>query len=154
MTNGALTTIKDDGSVRQDYLFRISLKAVIYNPEGQLLVVKEHRLNWGLPGGGMDFDETFEQALARELREEVGYQGTFTFDVIDTADPMYLPSIDAWQVYVVCHVVPEHFDFVVGEDATDMKFIDPNELAQYDDSQARYASHYHVRLQERLSRQK
>lgn len=151
-TNGTLVTICGDGSRREDYLFRISLKAVIYNEQGELLVVKEHGLNWGLPGGGMDFGETFETALARELKEEVGYEGSFTFDVIDTADPMYLPKIDAWQVYVVCHVTPEHFNFSVGPDAEAMMFIHPNDLAQYDDSQARYASHYHVRLQERLTR--
>lgn len=152
MTNGALTTIRDDGTVRQDYLFRISLKALIYNEQGQLLVVKEHRLNWGLPGGGMDFDETFEQALSRELYEEVGYVGEFEFDVIDTADPMYLPNIDAWQVYVVCHVRPEHYNFTLGKDAEAIKFVDPSELQQYDDSQAQYANHYHSRLQKRLAR--
>ena len=152
MANGALTTLREDGSARHDYLFRISLKALIYNQEGQLLVVKEHGLNWGLPGGGMDFGETFEQALARELKEEAGYEGAFTFDVIDTADPMYLPSIDAWQVYVVCHVQPEHFNFRQGEDTEAVLFIDPEELALYDDSQARYANHYHVRLRERLVR--
>lgn len=152
MVNGTILTIRDDGSRREDSLFRISLKAVIYNDKGELLVVKEHGLNWGLPGGGMDFGETFETALARELREEVGYEGRFTFDVVDTADPMYLPKIDAWQVYVVCRVIPEHFNFSIGVDTVAIKFIDPSELAQYDDSQARYATHYHVRLQERLAR--
>lgn len=152
MVNGALTTTLGNGATRDDYLFRISLKAVIYNPEGMLLVVKEHGLNWGLPGGGMDFGETFQQALARELHEEVGYKGAFTFDVIDTADPMHLPSINAWQVYVVCHVVPEHFDFCIGKDAEAIKFVDPAKLEQYDDSQAKYANHYHARLQQRLSR--
>jgi len=150
MTNGKIITKRHDGSVRTDYLFRVSLKALIYNSKGQLLVVKEHGLNWGLPGGGMDFGETFGDALARELEEEVGYKGEFDFDVIDTADPMFLPSINAWQVYVVCHVVPKEMTFSVGVDGEDMKFIDPEELAAYDDSQARYASRYHMRLQERL----
>ena len=150
MTNGKLVTTKSDGVVRTDYLFRVSIKAVIYNDKGELLVVKEHKRNWGLPGGGLDFGETFAEALARELYEEVGYEGEFDFDVIDTADPMYLPSIDVWQVYVVCHVKPKTFNFAVGVDSEDMRFIDPAELAQYDDSQARYALHYHGRLQDRL----
>ncbi len=148
MINGEIHT-NWQGQDRTDYLFRISLKAVIYNDEGKLLVVKEHGLNWGLPGGGMDHGETFETALARELAEEVGYTGKFTFDVIDTADPMYLKKANIWQVWVVCHVVPETFDFSVGPDAEDMKFIDPSELEGLEDAQARYAIHYHGRHQAR-----
>ena len=151
MENGKLVTRRDDGSERTDFLFRISIKALIYNDEGKILVVKEHGLNWGLPGGGMDFGETFAEALARELKEEVGYDGEFDFDVIDTADPMFLKSIKAWQVYVVCHVKPKKLTFSVGVDGEDVKFIDPADLAAYDDSQARYARHYHARLQDRLN---
>lgn len=152
MTKGKIVTKRADGSVRTDYLFRVSLKAVIYNEQGQILVVKEHGLNWGLPGGGMDFGETFSDALARELEEEVGYTGAFTFDVIDIADPMHLASIDAWLIWVVCHVKPENMAFSKGVDSDDMKFIDPSELADYDDLQAKYTIHYHTRLQERLAR--
>lgn len=150
--NGELHTVRSDGSIRTDYLYRISLKAVIYNEDGKLLVVKEHGLNWGLPGGGMDFGETFKQALARELEEEVGYTGTFTYDVIDTADPMYIEGINAWQVWVVCHVVPETLEFSVGIDGEDLLFIDPDDLVQYDDSQATYAHLFHTRLQQRINR--
>lgn len=152
MAQGALTTIKDDGTTRDDYLFRVALKAVIYNPEGKLLVVKEHGMGWGLPGGGMDFGETFEQALARELYEEVGYNGGFDFEVIDTTDPMYLSGIDAWQVNVVFHVRPERYNFSVGKDADDMTFIDTDELAGFDDVLAQRAIHHHNTVQQRLAR--
>lgn len=53
------------------------------------------------------------------------------------------------KVWVVCHVVPETFDFSVGPDAEDMKFIDPSELEGLEDAQARYAIHYHGRHQAR-----
>lgn len=150
MVNGEIHT-NWEGNERVDYLFRISLKAIIYNDKGQLLVVKEHGLNWGLPGGGMDHGETFESALARELYEEVGYKGKFTFDVVDTADPMHLKKANIWQVWVVCHVVPESFDFSIGADAEDMKFIDPSELENSEDTQAVYAMKYHTRHQSRTS---
>ena len=78
MENGKLVTIRDDGLVRTDYLFRISIKALIYNESGDLLVVKEHGLNWGLPGGGMDFGETFDPAdLARHDGSQVRYAQYF-----------------------------------------------------------------------------
>lgn len=72
LTNGHLVTQDSVGVTRHDYLYRISLKALIYNDAGQILVVKEiNRTYWDLPGGGMDYDEDFESSLKRELYEEL-----------------------------------------------------------------------------------
>lgn len=151
MAIGKHITTREDGTTRTDYLYRVSVKALIYNEKGEILVVKEHGLNWGLPGGGMDHGETFKTTLTRELVEEVGYRGAFTFEVIDTADPMYLEGIDAWQIQVIFQVVPETLDFSVGPDAQDMKFIDVSELETYSDTQAEFALRFHRNYQSRLA---
>ena len=77
---GKITSVGSDGSQCADYLYRISLKSLIYNEAGQILVVKEiDRTYWDLPGGGMDFGETIESSLKRELYEEVGYKGNLRY---------------------------------------------------------------------------
>lgn len=38
-----------------------------YNGEGR------HAPGWSLPGGGVDYEETLEQAVVREVHEETGY---------------------------------------------------------------------------------
>lgn len=46
---------------------------VVINNEGQVLL--QHRKdtnNWGLPGGGMELAESFEETATRELYEETG----------------------------------------------------------------------------------
>jgi 8-oxo-dGTP pyrophosphatase MutT (NUDIX family) len=47
---------------------------VINDKEEVLLVLREDFRIWALPGGGVEPDETWEQAAVRETLEETGYQ--------------------------------------------------------------------------------
>ena len=53
--------------------YRVSAKAVITSDKG-LLLVKEDSEYWDLPGGGIEHLEEPEDALRREVREEVGVE--------------------------------------------------------------------------------
>lgn len=129
LTNGHLVTQDSAGVTRHDYLYRISLKALIYNDAGQILVVKEiNRTYWDLPGGGMDYDEDFESSLKRELYEEVGYKGDLRYQLFDASEQMYIERLDANQICFYCRVWSENFDFIPGEEGDEIMFINPEEL--------------------------
>lgn len=49
----------------------ISTKGVLRN-RGRILLVKNARSEWELPGGKIEHGESLEQSLAREFHEEVG----------------------------------------------------------------------------------
>jgi TDG/mug DNA glycosylase family protein len=56
---------------------RIAVRALVIDDDDRILLVQYRRpvgdeTWWGTPGGGVDPGETDEQALARELREEIG----------------------------------------------------------------------------------
>lgn len=112
-----------------DYLYRISLKALVRNEQGEVLVVKEaSRTYWDLPGGGMDHGETIGSALARELHEEANFKGEFTWRIITVDEPKYAENHDFWQVRLIIEVTPDNLEFSVGEDATEIAFVDPTLL--------------------------
>ncbi len=55
-------------------LYRPNVAAILRNPAGEILIAE--RMNvagaWQFPQGGVDEGETIEDALARELEEEIG----------------------------------------------------------------------------------
>jgi 8-oxo-dGTP pyrophosphatase MutT (NUDIX family) len=115
-------------SRRTDYLYRISIKGLIRNQNGEVLVVKETgRDRWDLPGGGMDHNESIKLAIARELKEEVNLDGDFTYKVISVDDPAYLEALDFWQVRLIFEVTPaDQAKFSAGEDGDQVAFMDPS----------------------------
>lgn len=93
----------------QNCFYRVSLKALIRNEAGEILMVRE-KGDLGLPGGGWDYGETVHEALARELHEEIGLTGSFTERIIGTT-PRWLEHKQAWLLWTV-------YEVTLGADAT------------------------------------
>ena len=128
---------------KTDYLYRVSIKGLIRNTDGQVLVVKEAgRTWWDLPGGGMDHDESIKSALAREMHEEVGLTGDFSYKVITVDNPGFLSHANVWQLRLIFEVVPETFPTEAGNDADEIRYINPSELRDSEHSAERSVFEY------------
>jgi 8-oxo-dGTP diphosphatase len=141
-SRGVITTAKPDGTERTDYLFRISLKALIYDNDGRILVTREHGLDWHLPGGGLDYGETIEEGFKRELFEEVGYDGELTYQIIG-ADTMWMYNLEVNLMWIVAVVKPANNHFSIGVDGGDVRFIDHEELATLDGRTSQLSYMFH-----------
>ena len=60
-------------------IFRIApkndrVRVIVYRDDGDILLVKNRfsRQKWALPGGGVNRNESYEQAAVREVLEEIG----------------------------------------------------------------------------------
>lgn len=112
-------------SGRKDSLIRVAVKAVIQDDEGRTLVVKESGRDWwDIPGGGIEHGETLEEALARELHEEVSLKGDFEFEILLAEDPRFLEPFKMYQKRITFLVTPSSMDFTPGDDGDEIQFID------------------------------
>lgn len=106
--------------------YRVSIKAIIRNKKGEVLLVKEQGGSWSLPGGGMDHGETAEQALAREMLEEVRITDPFTATAVGIG-PRFVASKVAWLLWVVYELnIKAPFKYGRGVDADEVAFINPS----------------------------
>lgn len=132
---------------RDDYLYRLSIKCLVHNDKGEVLVVKETgRTYWDLPGGGMDHGEDIKTAIAREMKEEVNLEGAFTYKIIDVDEPAYLQNHDFWQVRLIFEVYPESLTFSAGDEGDEIAFVDPASFATSPIEPERRIHHYHSLL--------
>lgn len=131
-----------DGARPTDYLYRTSLKCLIRDGDKVLVVKESGRDWWDLPGGGMDHGEDYRTAIARELHEEVGMTGDFTYKIIHAEDPSYLEAHNFWQIRLVFEVFPENMRFRVSDDSDEVSFIDPELFAKSRNSVERKVNDY------------
>jgi 8-oxo-dGTP pyrophosphatase MutT (NUDIX family) len=71
----------------QPRLFPVSVKGVVLRG-GRVLLLRNERDEWELPGGKLELGEDPTDCLAREIAEEVGWPVTIG------------PILDAWQYHI------------------------------------------------------
>jgi 8-oxo-dGTP diphosphatase len=56
--------------------FRAAVAAIIFDEQGRILLFKHtyRKFEWGIPAGGLEYDEQPEKAVVREFYEETGMQ--------------------------------------------------------------------------------
>jgi ADP-ribose pyrophosphatase YjhB (NUDIX family) len=128
-----------EGTRKTDYLYRLSIKGIIFNNAGEILFVKESGRDWwDLPGGGMDHGEDIKTAIAREMKEEVNLTGNFSYKIVHVDDPAELKNAKVLQVRLIFVIRPEVMEFSPGDDGDEVAFIPLERLKEIDEPKYDY----------------
>lgn len=82
----------------------LGVRAIVLDSEGRVLLVRHtYTAGWNLPGGGVEFGESLEASLARELDEEGGIILEGTAELAGIYDNHALYPGDHVAIYIVRH---------------------------------------------------
>ena len=121
-----------DLSPLPECFYRVSVKALILDDtRTKFLVVQERSKKWELPGGGLDWGESPQVGLAREIYEEMGLQ------VMSVAPhPSYFLTgqftskagrKERWFVNVLYETVVKDLDITPSDECIATAFVTPQE---------------------------
>lgn len=112
---------------RSPQAFSISIKGVVVR-EDKVLLLRNERGEWELPGGRIEIGETAEECVAREIHEETGLMVT-TGPILDTW--MYYINVVEGHVFIVaygCHPIGDTQP-VLSYEHIDIGLFSENEVA-------------------------
>jgi 8-oxo-dGTP diphosphatase len=108
-----------------------SIKGVLFDPQGRVLLCHNERGDWELPGGRPDRDEDDETCLRREIHEETGLEvevaellTAYRFDVL----PGREVAVRAYGCRMSGRVSP----LVPSDEHTDLAFVTSEALQTID----------------------
>jgi 8-oxo-dGTP diphosphatase len=108
---------------------RIAVDALIIR-DGKILLIKRlvkpFKDFWALPGGGIDFDETAEEALHKEVIEETGLKLLSSKFLQVYTDPKRDPK----QVITLSYYVEAEGEPKAGDDAKEYQWFELNNLPE------------------------
>lgn len=81
---------------------RITIKAIIFKNDSFLLV-EDHKGKWEMPGGKVDFGESPEDTLKRELNEELGVEDAVINDLVKSWTFCVQSEGDDYQFIVIVY---------------------------------------------------
>ncbi len=105
---------------------------IIINKKNQILIAKrashQHQGNkWEFPGGKVESNETSQQALKRELKEELGVEIQNSTHLIDI-NHKYKNKLIQLEVYEVKNWLGD----AVGREGQPLQWVEQSELSNYE----------------------
>ncbi|HLZ14800.1 MAG TPA: NUDIX hydrolase [Candidatus Saccharimonadales bacterium] len=113
----------------QNY-YRVSVKGVVTDGQGRLLLSREDNGKWEMLGGGLDHGEDPIACLKREIAEETGLTVTYV-----SPSPKYFVACKRLDSeYYIANVIYEiklnNLQFTPSDECEELRFFTPEEMKQ------------------------
>lgn len=115
--------------MQKDYVQRVAVSALIKNKRNEFLVVKRsghdsHPNTWEMPGGAIDYGETPESGLKREVKEETG----LSINIIRPVSTTSLfsernPDMQIVRISFLCELTNEYQDLLLSAEHSAYKWV-------------------------------
>lgn len=110
---------------------QISTKAIIQK-EGKILLIKDPKGLWELPGGRINFGETPQQTLRREIKEELGLTISDISAIIDV-QTFCTSKVDTEKQYLLlffeCGV--DNYEIVLDHESIAFEWVSLSNINEY-----------------------
>jgi 8-oxo-dGTP diphosphatase len=114
--------------------YRVSVKGIVIDDEGRILLAREDNGKWEMLGGGLDHNEDPIACLKREIHEETGLEVTYvapspkyfvTSPRFNTPDTTYIAN-------VIYEIKLKNLDFVASDECQELRFFSVADMETVD----------------------
>lgn len=112
--------------------YRVSVKGIVIDDKGKILLSREDNGKWEMLGGGLDHGEEPIAGLKREIFEETGLKVTYV-----SPSPIYFitsPRVSTvpttYMANVVYEIKLENLNFVPSDECQELRFFSKEEMSR------------------------
>lgn len=115
-------------NMNEPSFFRVSVKGLMFDDDGKILLCREANGLWEILGGGLEHEEEPIAALRREVREETGLEIAWISD-----KPLLFLTVkrlnkSSYQANVFYEIKLTSLDFTPTEECQELKFFSLEEM--------------------------
>ena len=114
--------------MNQETFYRTSVKALIKNSDGKILLSKEENGFFDFLGGGLDHGETLQEGLKREVLEETNLKVKNIALKPSYFITFYSKSNTRWAANVLIECELEDLNFTPSSECIALEFFTPQEI--------------------------
>lgn len=111
------------------YRMPVSVKGICFIDD-KVILLKNERGEWDLPGGKLGWGEKVEEALTREMKEELGIDITIV-ELVGVRTASIQRKINVLIILYLCETQATYQDLQLSQESFGLQLFDPRELPDH-----------------------